>query len=85
MTKILAYYSLATTAFCIIMCLFFNDGDENAFIGGIIFIPVLYSLWEMTNELKITETRNKQKEKIRNEELLRQKIREEIENDNEKV
>ena len=85
MTKILAYYSLIITAFCIIMCLFLNDGDENAFIGGIIFIPVLYSLWEMTNELKTKEITDKQKEEIKKEELLRKEIREEIENDNKKV
>ena len=85
MTKILAYYSLATTAFCIFMCLFLNDGNSDALLGGIIFIPVLYSLWEMTTELKTKEITDKQKEEIKKEELLRKEIREEIENDNKKV
>ena len=92
MTKILAYYSLIITTLTVLSCLFSNNKDFEMLIGGIIFIPVAYSLWEMTTELRTIETTDKQyiqntrlREEIRkDEELLRQKIKEEIE-DNEKI
>jgi len=69
MKKILAYYSLILVAFCCLVCLF-DAQDTETFIGGLLFIPVAYSQWEMMTELKKIEAKTERtelKEEIKKE------------------
>lgn len=76
MSKFVSYYSIIITALAILICLF---GEERGdILGGIIFTPVLYSLWTMTIELKGKEIEENKKEKAREFEEIREEIREEI-------
>ena len=77
MNKIVAYYSMIVTAFVILLCLFDNNGDTDTLLGGIIFIPVFYSLWESISEMKIREKGKELEEKLREEEKIREEIKKE--------
>ncbi|MCK4525553.1 MAG: hypothetical protein KAU07_03880 [Candidatus Andersenbacteria bacterium] len=81
MNKIIAYYSLIITIFTVLICIFTNEGDIDVILGGIIFIPVIYSLWEMITELKGIEEKEKIKKQIVDEERIRKEIKEEIKNE----
>ena len=78
MNKVVAYYSLIVIAFCALMCIFDSEGDEATFIGGLMVIPVVYSLWEMITECKVTEAEKKQRDEIRKTEEMREEIKKEL-------
>lgn len=78
MNKIIAYYSLIVTVFCVLVCTLNSEGDTDTFIGGIMFIPVIYALWQMTTELKKVEAENKRRDELRRDEEMREEIRNEI-------
>jgi len=83
MNKIVAYYSIIIVAIAIIMCLFDNNGDTDTLLGGIIFIPVFYSLWESISEMRISEKRTEIEEKMKEEEKIREEIRKEMKEEKE--
>ena len=78
MNKVLAYYSLIVVVFCVIICIFDSQGDGATFIGGLMFIPVAYSLWEMITECRTVEAEEKKREELRREAEIREEIRKEI-------
>jgi len=57
MNKFLAYYSLVVTSLGAILCIF--DGTDSGFIGGIIFIPIVYFLFTLVIDIAKSEDDDK--------------------------
>lgn len=74
MNKIIAYYSIVVVVLAVILCVFNLEGDSATILGGVIFIPVAYSLIEAIREMRKIEESDKIKERI----VLEEKIRKEL-------
>lgn len=57
MNKFLAYYSLAITSIGAALCLF--DGTGDGFVGGIIFVPIVYFLFTLVIDIAKKEDEDK--------------------------
>jgi len=78
MNKILAYYSLIIVVLCVLFCLFDSQGDEATFIGGILFLPIIFHILETIKEAKKIEEEDELDERMWKEEKMRATIKEEI-------
>ena len=79
MNKVIAYYSLVITSFTVYFYIFNVYGDTDYLIGGIMFIPVVYSIWQNIKELNEKEKIEKIKADIRLEEKIRKEVKKENE------
>lgn len=78
MSKIASYYSIIVVSIAIIMCIFDSEGNGSTVVGGVMFIPVLYSLLEMSKESKSRETEEKERKRIEDLERIKREVQAEI-------
>jgi cadmium resistance protein CadD (predicted permease) len=60
MSKLLLYYSFLWSFLVTVVALF--STEEDMFLGGLSFLPVVYILWEVLNEQRAKEKEAKKKE-----------------------
>ena len=56
MNKFLAYYSLVVVSLGAVLCIFGGTGD--GFVGGIIFIPIVYFLFTLVIDIAKSEDKD---------------------------